>query len=215
MLGLILAAAASVTAPASSAPSNPCQPAISCRYVADISLHDDKDVERKRTINAWTPFKTKEGRLLLFPGEMVTLKLEKNGDFSVIAFSRPDRVPVDEKTRQAITGRAREDVLLSAEPDGVMKAKDGEIMVFFGQLEHARQSLIRIENGYGQALSYKAFLSNVDGEYKPTSVCPLRPKGAAFEGWDYPNEVILLSNFMLTDRGADRVILAECDNGAS
>ena len=214
MITLMLAAAVATSPPPSPTPPNPCNPAASCRYVTDVVVHDDKGLVSKTAVNAWAPF-AQDGKLRLFPGELVTLRLAPTGELSVIAFARPEHAPIDQQTKQEVHDRARDDALLSAEPDNAMVPSQDEILVFFGQLDETQQSVLRVQNGYGKALSYKAYLADGRGGMKPTTVCPIRPKGGGIEGWNDAQRAILLTEFKLTDRGDERVILAECDNGAS
>ena len=217
MIGSILAAV-TATAPATApVPPNPCQPAESCRYVEGFSLHDNQGNPHPLRIGQWLTFVV-DGRLSLFPGEVVTVDLSKATpvvtDYSVISDADREKALESVVTQQNAQSAAAGQEMLRSAPvakSPLFDAPPGSLRIAFVQAAGRADMILRISNGFDRALIYKATIL-VPGRTSATltTACPLRPSRPGVEGWPMPIYRIDLSDLTLGQPGASAPALQNC-----
>jgi len=203
MFALMLAAAVAASRPAlSPVPANPCNPAESCRYIGEFPLKDARGDEQKVLVQRWMPYLL-NGRLTLFPGEVVSLTVSEAGAVVTAAtvLTAEDRdlgteAEVAVLQKQTIeSGREQVNPVMKMAPNAAFVADKDSLRLAF--LQTARgDMMLRIASGYGGKLTYQASIVR-PGAKGPasTSVCSVVALKTGIETWPPPIVAIELSDF--------------------
>jgi hypothetical protein len=203
MLALILAAAVSASKPPlSPVPANPCNPAESCRYVGEFPLRDARGAEQKVLVQRWMPYLL-NGRLTLFPGEVVSLTVSETGAVVTAAtvLTAEDRDLGTEAEaavlqKQTIeSGKEQIKPVMKMAPNTAFVADKDSLRLAFLQTAHG-DMMLRIASGYGGMLTYQASIvrPGVKGP-AATTVCSVMALKTGIETWPPPIVAIELSDF--------------------
>lgn len=133
-----------------------------------FALHDGAPAGETRTSAALTEYEDMAGRML--------------------SGLKPPEHPVTEGV--PITHDSRAPAAPEPEP--------GKLRFRFFRLPGSAHSLLVVQNGYSQALLYRARISS-RGKTSPTDVCLVIPGKSGFEHWPYAIETIEVSGFELVD----------------
>jgi len=203
MLALMLAAAVAAAKPAPSpVPRNPCNPAESCRWVGEFPVKDARGEERQVLVRRWMPYLL-NGKLTLFPGEVVSLTVSEGGPAVTAAtvLTSEDRDPRIEAEAAALQkqtveeGKEQLNPVRKMDPNPTFIAEKDSLRLAFLQTAHG-DMMLRIASGYGGMLSYHAAIVR-PGAKGPaaTSVCSITALRTGIETWPPPIVAIELSEF--------------------
>jgi hypothetical protein len=143
-----------------------------------------------------------EAPLELEPEQAVVLQIEPSGDYLVTGISRAEWTPFDVAAARHLAGQTPPQVpQTTAEPltADIMpeppQLPPGQVAVRFMAIA-GRHALLVVENGYDQALVYRARMSR-NGQTRSTDVCVVPPRLGSYEHWPHPIERLTLSDFRL------------------
>jgi hypothetical protein len=135
----------------------------------------------------------------LAPEEAVTLRLD--GEAAPAERGRAEWTPFDIAIARHMSGLPIPEApvpFASPLPNGpsipeAPPIRAGVVRLRFMSIA-GQHSLLIVENGYDQALVYRARMTR-DGETGPTDVCLVTPRRRGFEHWPHPIERIELTDF--------------------
>lgn len=139
----------------------------------------------------------------LAPGQSAALSIEGKGEARVVRRGRGEWTPHDLAAARHLVGQPIPDAPvpvgtpLPSDPQGPRVPpveRDIVNLRFLGIAES--HALLIVENGYGQALRYRARMTT-RGNARPTDVCIVLPANRGYEHWPHPIERIELSDFQL------------------
>ena len=136
-------------------------------------------------------------------GQALTVSLGNKGHVEVVRRGRAEWTPHDLAAARHLSGQPVPDAPvpnatpLPSSPDGprVPAVESGVVNLRFMTVAD-RHALLIVENGYGQALRYRAQMT-VRGNTRPTDVCVVLPANRSYEHWPHPIERILVYEFAL------------------
>ena len=139
----------------------------------------------------------------LEPGQSAALTVGGKGEAHVVRRGRGEWTPHDLAAAQHLVGRPIPDApvphadALPSRPGGPQAppVERGIVNLRFMSIAD-RHALLIVENGYGQALRYRARMTH-DGRTRPTDVCVVLPANRSYEHWPHPIERIELRDFAL------------------
>ena len=136
-------------------------------------------------------------------GETVTLAIDDKGATVV---ERADTVPTNFEivgSAEAQRGDYDQAIGPNTQPMGktgsgalAPKLEPGKIVLRFIRTPGKDQSLLSLQNGYGQALVYRAVM-HVGKELQPTDVCLVMPGKLGIEHWPFAIDALDLSELRL------------------
>jgi hypothetical protein len=206
MIGLFLAAALSGSA--TPAPPNPCPEPAMCRYVGDVALSGDKGKHYLVRVGAWTPW-LEDGHVRLFPGDMITLRLETGPDGKIQPVVQSvgkaeDLLGADNQARllgdaDALTASGTDVGLKQTDPGWAAKPPADTIQIAFMQAKSRPDMLLVMTNGLDRKLDYKAVMSLPWGAVEGTTVCEVGAHAQSFEHWPHPIAMLDLDRFAFAE----------------
>jgi 2',3'-cyclic-nucleotide 2'-phosphodiesterase (5'-nucleotidase family) len=157
-------------------------------------------------VKRWVPYLS-DGRLTLFPGEVVSLTLSDAGPVVTAAtvLTAEDRDPAIEAAVAAVQkktealGEEQVAPAPKASTDAFVVDKDSLRIVFVQTA--MGDMMLRVGNGYDRLLSYHAFITKPGAASAPTSVCAVLAKISSVESWAPPILAIDLGDFQLQPNG--------------
>jgi hypothetical protein len=210
MFGLILAAAATTAAAQPAAPPpNPCLPAEACRYVDGFPLKDKQGALHRVTVRQWVPYLA-NGRLTLFPGEVVSLTVSDKGPVVTDAtvLTSADRDPPLEDLAATLQKQGvdagkeqRLPIASKGNPAAVststFTAGKDSLRIAFQQIASG-DMMLRVSSAYDKVLAYHAFIVTPGRNGQtPTSVCAVPAAKLSIETWPPPIVAIQVTDFQL------------------
>jgi len=143
------------------------------------------------------------GTVELAPGQAATLTVGGKGAIRVVQRGRGEWTPHDLAAARHLVGQPIPDAPVptaEALPDGpgapqAPPVEPGRVKLRFMSVAD-RHMLLIVENGYGQALLYRARMLR-GGNSRPTDVCVVLPANRSYEHWPHMIERIQLSDFAL------------------
>ncbi len=217
MIGLILAAALAAAGPAKAADKAPDTPADTvcgvepCHAAGDIPMVDNKGRAAAMRSTGTIPW-LKEGRLVLFPGDVATLQMRRQPDGSlvpvIVSVARANLADTD----KVVTANIETMAAQQPGPDNTyaMSVKIGSLntppdtlRITFRQAPGKPDSLLILEDGYHGWLRYRAKMVLADGRQVPTDVCDVHAPAFGVEHWPYAIVLIELSDLRLVEPELD------------
>ena len=137
----------------------------------------------------------------LTPGQAASLSVGGKGETRVISRGRGEWTRHDLAAAEHLVGQPIPDAPVaygSSLPDGLPQAppvERGVVKLRFMSVAGQHMLLI-VENGYGQALAYRAQMTRA-GQTRPTDVCIVLPANRSYEHWPHTIDRIALSDFAL------------------
>lgn len=212
MFTLMLAAAVASAPPPSPVPANPCNPAESCRYIGEFPIKDAKGEAHKVLVKRWLPYLL-NGRLTLFPGEVVSLTVSDAGPAVTAAtvLTAEDRDSTAEAQAAAMQKETVESGKEQIKPVSRMEAnqafladKDSLRLAFLQTAQG--DMMLRIASGYRGMLTYRASVVRPGAPGPtPTSVCSVVGRKTGIETWPPAIVAIELSDFKVLPGDSSQV----------
>lgn len=143
------------------------------------------------------------GSIELTPGQAATLTVGGKGATRVVQRGRGGWTPHDLAAARHLVGQPIPDAPVptaEALPGGtgtaeVPPVEPGMVRLRFMSIAD-RHMLLIVENGYGEALRYRARMTR-GGNTRPTDVCIVLPVNRSYEHWPHMIDRIQLSDFAL------------------
>jgi hypothetical protein len=137
----------------------------------------------------------------LAPGQSATLTVGGKGEAArVVRRGRGEWTPHDLAAARHLVGQPIPDAPVptaEALPGGAQVPPVDRGAVNLRLMAIAdRHALLIVENGYGEALVYRARMTQ-SGNTRPTDVCVVLPANRSYEHWPHPIDRIELSDFSL------------------
>ncbi|HEX6860635.1 MAG TPA: hypothetical protein VF138_10610 [Caulobacteraceae bacterium] len=180
-----------------------------CRHVSTIEVRTSPEQTYKVVVDEDVPFVV-DGRLLLFPGEMVTISLPEAEGTAVPVVKEKwasGRLPVvsaDDLLSQMTPEALEMAMPMTMDPEipKVREAPKNAIRFSFLQYEGRTDTVLVVENGYTGRLDYHAMMVVPGGGLEPTTVCEVSSARPTYEHWPHPMVQIVLSDMRLVaDQG--------------
>jgi len=139
----------------------------------------------------------------LTPGQSASLSVGGKGETRVVSRGRGEWTPHDLVAARHLAGQPIPDAPVPTadalpSPAGgpeVPPVEPGVVKLRFMSIAGQHMLLI-VENGYGQALAYRARMTR-EGQTRPTDVCIVLPTNRSYEHWPLTIDRIELSAFAL------------------
>ncbi|HEY4030810.1 MAG TPA: hypothetical protein VGM25_10730 [Caulobacteraceae bacterium] len=202
MLILMLAAGLTAAPTPSPVPANPCNPAESCRYIDEFPVKDAQGQSHTVQVKRWLPYLL-NGRLTLFPGEVVSVSVSDKGPAVTAAtvLTAEDR----DSGTEALAAQVQKETLQNGKEQLKAVPRASANQTFLAEKDSLRLAflqtgqgdmMLRIASGYGGMLTYKAGIVRPGAKGpSPTSVCSVVALKTGIETWPPPIVAIELSDF--------------------
>lgn len=176
-----------------------------CRHIDFFDIRANKAVYRVE-INADLDY-LNNGSLMLFPGESVVLRLEAAGALAKPVLvsgglaNQADRASGSFTSSPAMVAAmnansSRAAAIATPVGQGPTPAPD-QVRFTFLQADGQEDSVLKVENGNGLMLGYRAQMRLMNGQVAPTDVCQVMAGKFGFEHWPHPINLIVLGQMQL------------------
>ncbi|MDQ0465988.1 hypothetical protein QO010_003781 [Caulobacter ginsengisoli] len=186
--------------------ADPCAVAGACRHVGEFNLTLEPGQVDRVKVDDDIPWIDEDGDILLFPGEMLVIRLETvDGEVRpvMVRAGRASDVDMASAESDLLKQFAKpldpgdQDLFFMGEGSKVPPSEPGVIKLVFKQAAGQRDTMLLMLNGYDRWVDYQAVMVTPDGRQQSTTVCQVMDRRAGFEHWPHPIVMIRLSRFEL------------------